>query len=425
MNSESVPEGLLRRADGHPTEVALRDRRRGARRETTWAQYARRTARVGLALAELGIQPGDRVAIQARNRPEWVLADVAIQGIGAISVGIPPSVSAPEVGYLLEHCGARVLLAEDWEQVDKAQAVRDRLPALERLVMLDAGGARGSGDPAIATFAELEAAVPERHAVSDWAGHVQSLDPAAVATIAYTAGTTGLPRGVALTHANLTWAATVMRRAFGAREDDQILSTVGLWRVAERVVTVAMAVEAGSVATFGSEGASALEQDLHEVQPTILLAGPELWERMPAVPAEGALARRRLRRQLGLSRTRVALSVAAPVSSRALEALGGLGVEVRELYALTECTSVCALAPPGESRPGTVGRVFAGVEVRIVADGEILIRSPGVFAGYFSDEPATRAALDPAGWLHTGDLGMFTADGFLTVTGRKPDADPG
>jgi long-chain acyl-CoA synthetase len=426
----TVPAMLLGQARERGGEVALRDRHRGRMREITWAQYARRTAQVGLALAELGIEPGDRVAIQSHNRPEWIIADLAVQGIGAISIGIEPLSPARDVEYLLGLCEARLLLVEDEAGLARAFAARERLPALERIIVMDARRVRRLGESADATLAELEAVVPARSAVEDWATHVANLDASSVATIVPTAGTTGPPRGVMLTHANLTWAAAITSRAFAARPDDEAFSSMSLCHLAERVASVATAVRAGYAVNFG-EGNAPFSQVLRDVQPTIFIADPRVWTGMLA-GVEARLAdarrdkrvRRRLRKQLGLSRVRVALAAAAPIGPWVLEELAALEVEVRELYGLTESTFVCTFAPPGQGRPGTVGRVLDGVEVRIVADDEIHIRSPGVFAGYFGDEAAAGQAIDSAGWLRTGDRGMFEPDGFLTITGRKPRVDP-
>jgi long-chain acyl-CoA synthetase len=431
----SVPGLLLRQAVERGTDVAMRDRHRGRWRETTWLQYAQRTARAGLALAELGIRPGDRVAILARNRPEWVIADLAIQGIGAISVGICPTLAASEVQRLIGHSGARMLLAEDEEQAEKAPAVRDRLTELERIVVMDAGVFGSSAVPRLASFSELEGAVPERHAVEDWADHAERLDPGSIATIVYGTGTTGSSGGVMLTHANLTWAAATLREALGARPNDNLVAADSLCRIVERVASVATAVDAGYVVHFGER--DSFPQELRDVQPTLLVVAGQVWEALLAgdgsrtadIRSGGtrpgdALLRRSERKRLGLSRVRVALAT-HPMAPEVLDAFLGMGVEVREAYGRCENTFICTLAAPGAGRPGTVGQVLAGVEVQIVSDAEVLVRSPGVFAGYLADEPATRAALDPSGWLRTGDLGMFDADGFLTITGTKRRMHPG
>lgn len=431
----SLPGLLLRQARERGAEVALRDKHRGLWREITWGSYAQRTAQVGLALAELGVRPGDRVAIHASNRPEWVIADLAIQGIGAVAVGVED----PEVEAALAHCEARVLFAEGDEQLDRALAAREGLPALERIVVMDSGSDRRLDDRAVVTFFELEHAVPVRGAVQDWASHVEDLDPASVATIVYTGSEPGHRKGAMLTHANLAWAAGTLRESLSARPDDEILSALPLGHIAERVISVATAVDSGLTVNFG-EGGDSFARDVRDVQPTVVVRRAREWEAVMAGvearmadasrakraaykfgaagggPVGNALARRPVRAKLGLAQVRAALSVAGPVEPRTLESLRSLGVEVRELYGLAETTSVCTLAPPGHGRPGTAGRVPDGVEVRIFGDDEILVRSPGVFAGYFRDEEATRAAIEPTGWVHTGDRGMFDPDGFLTLT---------
>ncbi|MDP9384792.1 MAG: AMP-binding protein [Actinomycetota bacterium] len=440
----SLPEMLLHQARERPRAAALREKHRGRWRETTWAQYAECAARVGLALAELGVEPGDRVAIHAENRPEWVISDLGIQGIGAIAVGVYPTSPAAEVEYLLSHSEAKVLIAEDEEQLDKALAVRERLPALRRIVVMDPRNVAQLDDPMIVTFEAFEASVDSDGAVEAWAARAQQLDPAAPAIIVYTSGTTGPPKGAMLTHANLAWAASVLREAFGARPDDEVLSYLPLSHVAERIFSVIDAVGIGYVVNFG-EGGESFAQDLRDVQPTIFIGVPRVWEKMLAGvqirmgdasrlkraayrfgtggggPARSLLLHRPLRDKLGLSRVRVAVSGAAPIAPQVLEFFRGLGVGVREVYAQTENTAVCTFTPEDDVRLGKVGKPVEGVEVRIAEDGEILMRSPGVFAGYFRDEAATRAVLDDDGWLHTGDVGELDPDGFLTITDRKKD----
>jgi long-chain acyl-CoA synthetase len=459
----SLPALLLRHARERGDAVALREKHRGRWRETTWSGYAAAAARIGLGLAELGVGPGDRVAVHATNRPEWVVADLAVQGLGAVTVGIYPTSPAAEVEYLLAHSGATVLVAEDEEQLDKALAVRDRLGALRRIVLVDPRNVRLGADAGVMTWAELAALGERSGGVEDWAARAAQVDPQATAIIIYTSGTTGPPKGAMISHANLVWAAGRFRAAFGSRPDDEVLSYLPLCHVAERLGSVINAVATGYVVNFG-EGGESFGQDLRDVQPTVFLGVPRVWEKMLAtvqirmqdasrlkrwayhaalgrgrrlarrrmqgplgVPQRlegalaGALALRPLRDKLGLGRVRTAISGAAPIAPQVLEFFWALGVPVLEGYGQTENTAVCTTTPPEDVRIGAVGRALDGVELRIAPDGEILTRSPAVFQGYFADAEATRAAVDADGWLHTGDVGELDADGYLTITDRKKD----
>jgi long-chain acyl-CoA synthetase len=263
--------------------------------------------------------------------------------------------------------------------------------------------------------------------------------------IVYTSGTTGPPKGAMLTHANLTWAAGTFRRAFGTGPDDEVLSYLPLCHVAERLGTVINGLGTGYVVNFG-EGGESFAQDLRDVQPTYFAAVPRVWEKMLATVeikmadasrlkrwsyrtamrhAPGRLANllalRALRDKLGLGRTERAICGAAPIAPQVLEYFWTLGVPVYEIYGQTENTAVCTLMPFDDVRIGTVGKPLEGVELKIAEDGEILTRSPAVFAGYYKDDEATAAAIDPDGWLHTGDVGTIDEQGYLTITDRKKD----
>ena len=265
----SLPALLLGHARERPEAPAIREKRRGRWHELSWSDYAQRVARAAHGLRELGVEPGDRVAIHGENRPEWVIADLAIQGIGGVTVGVYPTSPAAEVEYLLGHSDSVVLIAEDEEQLDKALAVRERLPALRKIVVIDPRNVRALDDPMVMTWEELEAAGE----LDDYARTVDALDPADTAMIVYTSGTTGPPKGAMLTHANLTWAADTFRRAFGTGPDTEILSYLPLCHVAERLSSVINGLGTGYVVNFG-EGGESFAQDLRDVQPTLFPAVP-------------------------------------------------------------------------------------------------------------------------------------------------------
>ena len=459
----TLPAMLLDHAARRPSGVALRDKQLGVWREITWSEYAERAARVGLGLRQLGVTAGDKVAIHADNCPEWLLADLGIQGIGAVSVGVYPTSPPAEVEYLLAHSEAVVLIADDEEQVDKALAVRDKLPELRKIVVIDPRGVRALGtDPLLMTFAELEAMGGD-DPIGEWSGLARSLDPCNPAIIVYTSGTTGPPKGALISHDNLVAAANAFQAAFEGSPEDEVLSYLPLCHVAERLTSVIDALSAGYVVNFG-EGGESLATDLQEVQPTFFLGVPRVWEKMLAgieirmadasrlkrgfyrfwlnrgkkiaaarmrgrlgpihriVYAIGwVMMYRSLRRKLGLGRVRVAVSGAAPIAPQVLEFFWALGVSVREGYGQTEGTALATYTPADDVRIGLVGQALPGVELRIADDGEILVRSPGVFLGYFKNPEATRETVDEDGWLHTGDVGEMDADGFLRITDRKKD----
>ena len=460
----TLPGLLLVHADTHPKDTALRVKRLGRWVEISWREYANRAACAALGLRLLGIAPGDRVAVLSENRPEWLFADLAIQGIGAISVGVYPTSSEPDVADVLDSSGAKVVIVEDEEQLDKVIAVRAGLSELATIVVIDTRGIRALDDPMTISLDQLEnlGEAPARDVVDIWRDTVTGLpggDHAAM--VVYTSGVGGPPQGAMLSHRNLIATAEVLASFYGARRDEEVLSYLPLSHVAERLVSVATAIRVGYVVNFG-EGGESFINDLQEVQPTFFLGVPRVWEklmglvqtrvanatplkrwmyrfwqRQEARTAEtrrhggrgGRLSQglawlfllRSLRRKLGLARIRIALSGAAPIASGVLEYWWALGVPLRETYGQTEDTALATGNPENDVRVGTVGVALPGVALRVADDGEILVRSPGNFVGYLGDPSATRAVLDDDGWLHTGDLGELDRDGYLTITGRTKE----
>jgi long-chain acyl-CoA synthetase len=458
----NLPALLLERAESTPHAVAMRKKDLGIWKQYRWDAYAERTAAAGLGLRALGVERGDRVAVHSLNRPAWLLADLGAQGIGAVTVGIYPTSPAAEVAYLLDHSGAKVLVAEDEEQVDKALAVRDRLADLQHIVVVDPRGV-DMDDPLLMTFAELEKLGQEQGGLADFADAVAQLDPRDPAIIVYTSGTTGPPKGAMLSHANLLAAAANGQLVFEVSPDDEVLSYLPLCHIAERLISVIDALAHGYIVNFG-DGVDELAADLREVQPTFFLGVPRVWEKLMATVSirmedagwlkranyrlwmrRGAkLARRRwhgrlgpvakveyalgwlllyrsLREKIGMGRIRYALSGAAPIAPQVLEWFWALGVPVLEGYGMTENTAQATVTPADDVRIGKVGRPVPGSELRLTDDGEILTRGPGTVLGYFRNPEATAETVDADGWLHTGDVGQLDDDGFLTITDRKKD----
>jgi long-chain acyl-CoA synthetase len=461
--ARSLPDVLLARAAATPDAVAMRRSEECIWREVTWADYARRAAHVGLGLRSLGVEPGDHIAVHSDNRPEWLFADLGIQGIGAVTVGVYPTSPPAEVEYVLDHSESVVVIVEDEEQLDKALEVRSRLPRLRQIVVIDPRLVTAAlDDPGVMSFAELEE-LGASHDAGDYADQVARLDPADLATIVYTSGTTGPPKGAMLSHTNLLAAA----RSFSAIGDvdgrDEILSYLPLCHIAERLNSLVNALWHGVIVNFG-QGSDTFATDLRDVQPTVFLGVPRVWEKMMAT-VEIAMADatwlkrhtyavwmrrghrvasrrtqgqwdpltrvqyglgwlllyRSLRDKLGLRRVRIGISGAAPIAPSVLEFFWALGVPVREGYGQTENTAVATYTPADAVRIGTVGIPLPGTELRLAEDGEILTRSAATFVGYYKNPEATAATVDADGWLYTGDVGEIDDDGYVTITDRKKD----
>ncbi len=458
------PALLLQRAARRGGAVALRHKDLGIWRETSWAEYATRVAVQARALAALGVQRGDRVAILADNRPEWVVADLAAQSLGAITVGLYSTSPAAEVEYLLAHSGAVLCVVEDEEQWDKVRTVRASLPELRQVVVLETRGVHALGeDPLLLSIDDFDrlGAGATRDELSD---RVAAIDPSAVAILVYTSGTTGPPKGAMITHTNLMTAAQALSSAMAWEEGEEVLSYLPLCHILERLLSTVLALRATVTVNFGGGGES-LGQDLRDVQPHRFIGVPRVWEKMlasveirmgdaswlkratyrtwlgvgrgiarkrlsrtPLTPVDRLLYAmgwfllyRPLRQRLGLARLKLAGCGAAPIAPAVLEFFWAIGVPICEGYGMTENTAVATFTRPDDVRIGKVGRTYPGSEIRIAEDGEILTRGPGTFAGYFRNEAATREAIDADGWLHTGDVGTLDADGFLQITDRKKD----
>ena len=457
----NLPAKLLEHSQTRPNDVAMRHKKFGIWKEFTWEEYLNKVRSASLGFYELGVREGDKVAIHSENRPEWVFADLGIQTIGSVSVGIYPTSPASEVEYLLSHSEASVLVVEDEEQLDKALEAWDRLEKLQKIVVIDPRGVRGLDDPRIITFQDL-LDLGDLVVGKSFEEMTKTISSSETAIIVYTSGTTGPPKGAMITHENLRFAAITWGLVYEYRKNDEVLSYLPLCHVAERVISVANAVYHGYVVNFGEDTNSFME-DLREVQPTFFLGVPRVWEKMLAavqirsndatwlkrllfnfwIKQGGLLLQRRLnnkgtfidsiwfgigwlfvfrslKKRLGMMRVREALSGAAPIAPQVLEFLMSVGVPVREGYGMTENTAVATIVPSDELYLGSVGKSLPHSEVRIAEDGEILTRSDGTFKGYFKNLEATKETIIDD-WLHTGDIGHIDESGHLWITDRKKD----
>ncbi|HVL89503.1 MAG TPA: AMP-binding protein, partial [Actinomycetota bacterium] len=462
----TLPALFVGRARLAPGNVALREKAFGIWREHSWSDYEARVREIALGMVWLGIQPGDRVAILSDDRPEWVFAELGAVTAGATSVGVYPTSPAAEVGYVLEHSGARVVVAENQEQVDKILEVK--LPSLERIVVIDRRGLRGYDDPRLMPFEDVLSAGAQMHAAdpSHFERLVSERTPDEIAMIVYTSGTTGPPKGAMLSQANLAASIALTKSAWDEITDgDRVLSYLPLNHVAEKIFTIYFPIAFGVSASF-AESIDTVPENLREVEPTIFLGVPRIWEKMAAgieirmrdaSPVKRALFRfwlkrgqtyaerrlanggklpasvaplyalgwllvyRPLKKRLGLNRCRIAVSGAAPIAPGVLHFFHAIGLPVREGWGQTESCGVGTISPGDDIRIGTIGKAFEGVEIRIADDGEILMRGPHVFAGYYRNPKATAETVDGDGWLHTGDVGRFDDNGHLHIVDRMKD----
>ncbi len=464
---KSIPLLFWERAERTPAAVALRYKDLGIYEEVTWRAYRERVEDFCLGLVELGLQRGDRVAIMGDPCPEWFIADMATLCAGGVSYGIYTTCSISEVQYQLENGGASFFVAEDQEYVDKILAVIDRLPAVRHVLVADMRAMFLYRDDRILSIAAVEELGRRRKARDPDLFRKLILDARAdeVAVFVYTSGTTGPSKAAMLTHRDLM-IGMVWPYLEGypelARGSHRIITHLALAHLVERSMSLCLPLIA-EVVPHIPEDVENLRETLFEVQPTFFHAVPRIWEKIAsqllvgiqttsppkrlAYRAAMALGRRHLQyrwergrgravwaslyrlahlfvfrhllRRAGLSRTRSALTAGAPIPER-VQALWQIwGVNLRNLYGITEGTLV--LCQRGDyPRPGDVGLPLFPKEVRLGEDGEIIVGGPGLFTGYWANAAATREVLRD-GWLHTGDVAARTAAGHYRIVDRKKD----
>jgi long-chain acyl-CoA synthetase len=450
--------GAMDRAAARP--VVLRYKRRDAWEGISGAAVLERVHDVSLGLCELGIGPGDRVAILSENRPEWAIADYACLALRAADVPIYPTLPPKQIEYILRDSGAAAVFVSSKMQLDKILEIKERLPELRHVMVFDDLAAAEGTVP----FVDL--AIRGRQVRSrrpNWRDQALEVAPEDLATIIYTSGTTGDPKGVMLTHGNITSNVVTSVALLSISETDECLSFLPLSHIFERMVGHYTMLHRGVTISYASS-TDAVAAEMGEIKPTIMAAVPRLYEKIYARVLDAAasgspikkriffwakrtaetwleytLARRpvpsalafkkrlgdklvfaKLRARTG-GRVRFFVSGGAPLNPEIAKFFHAAGLPILEGYGLTETSPVIAFNTFDHLKLGTVGRPIPGVEVRIADDGEVLTRGPNVMVGYFKKPEATREAIDEDGWFHTGDVGILDGDGFLRITDRKKD----
>jgi long-chain acyl-CoA synthetase len=418
---------------------------------------------LSLGLDALGIARGDSVVIMSESRPEWLTADLAIQTRGAVTVPVYSTLTSAQARYIVEDSGARVAFVSTREQLEKLQRVRHELPSLEAIIAFDPPEA---ASPAVLT---IDSVAERGHArlMGEWGvgrafrDRAKEIRPGDVATIIYTSGTTGTPKGVMLSHANLLSNVMAGHTVVAVNDEDVSLSFLPLSHSFER--TVSYVYLAFGVTIIFAESIDTVGRDLPIVRPTVMTAVPRVYEKFlasilekgcalpqprrtlfhwgvrvarargragapersvgPILALESALADRlvfeKIRQSVG-GRLRCLVSGSAPLPVDVAQFFAGIGLPITEGYGLTETSPIVTANPMGKPRIGTVGPPIPGVEVRIAADGEVIVRGPNVMIGYHN-KPEDTADVLRDGWFHTGDVGTLDADGYLTITDRKKD----
>jgi long-chain acyl-CoA synthetase len=461
---DTVPKLFHLRVTEWGARTAFREKRLGIWRAASWRDYGDRAKWTGLGLVSLGLQRGEVVSILAETMPEWLYADMGVMSAGGVSNGIYPTDAAKQVEYILNDSGSRFLFVENEEQLDKYLEVRERCTQLRKAIVFDLEGLAGFRDPQVISFDEL-LALGRNHEANHpglWDELVDAAEPEELALLVYTSGTTGPPKGAMLCHRNVLFQIDNADAFIPLQQGGEQLAFLPLCHIAERTFTVFLPLRSGAVANF-AESIETVPDNVREVAPTLFFAVPRIWERFYsgivirmkeatwigrlayawAVRLGLAVAERRLegrepsaglalmfkianrlvleniKRSIGMHRVRYAGTGAAPIAPDLIKWYHALGIDMREVYGQTEN---CGLATgmPDRIKLGTVGVAAPRTELRLSPEGEILLRGPHVFMGYYN-RPSKTAETVRDGWLHTGDVGLLDNEGYLKITDRMKD----
>jgi len=449
--STTIADLIERAAERHTGSPALRYKQGGAWKDVSYSELGRTVSEVGRGLIDLGIEPGDRVAILCQTRPAWTYADFGITSTGAVVVPIYATNSPEECQWVAGNSESRAIVCENAEQVAKIRAVQADLPALETVIVIDSSGDSGDALTLDALRERGRGRDPEE--LSDRARAVTRDQPY---TIIYTSGTTGPPKGCVLSHGNYRDVVTMCERDAIVQAGDVAYLFLPLAHSFALLIQLTTLDLGATLAYFGGDPKQ-IVPELSEVKPSYLPSVPRIFEKLyTLVTAHGDPEQIKAATQVGLKvrqlqaageevppelqrhfdaaeeqlftrvraafggNLRQATSGAAPIAKEILEFFFACGVPVLEGFGMTETATATTVSTLDSYRFGSVGRALPGMEIRIADDGEVLLRGPNIFQGYYKNEDASAEALVD-GWLHTGDVGRLDEDGFLYITGRKKD----
>jgi long-chain acyl-CoA synthetase len=465
-DTSTLPKLLRRNAEAFGQAPGIREKHRGVWRTYSWQAYRDNVRDLALGLAALGFRRGDKLSVVGDNRPCLYWAQLAAQALGGVAVPAYQDAIASELVHVLDHAEVSVIVAEDQEQVDKILSLKDRLPRLRSVIFDDPRGLGRYREPMLQSYAQTQSAGQEfgRHNPGYFERELNAGRADDVAVIAYTSGTTGRPKGALLSHRNLIATAENYVSVESIRRGDNWLSYLPMAWVGDLMFSLATALVAG-VTVNCPEGPETVQRDLRELGPHALLAPPRIWESMltqiqvkagdaswlkrrvyeyfrraaerrelmraegKRVPLATNLAYRvgevvaygPVRDQLGLRISRWCLSGGAPLGPDTFRFFRSFGVNLKQIYGATEASAIVVFQRDGQADPNTVGQPVPGWEIRIDDKGEVYLRGPGVFLGYYKQDEATREAITPDGWLKTGDAGFIDPQGQLAIIDRAKD----
>jgi long-chain acyl-CoA synthetase len=418
MPDRNLSEVLRRQADSLGSRVAVRFKRDGRYQDLTWKQYRDDVLACAAALVENGIEPGNRVGLLGENRVEWLVADMGILTAGAVAVTPHSSLSAKQVAFQMRDAGAKWLFLSTAAQLEKRQQVCAEVPELKGVAVFDPIPHTRDATSWHDFLAKGRESLPRQAA--ELARREAALGPDDLATLMYTSGTTGDPKGVMLTHGNVLSNVRACLALQPVQPDEVRLCWLPLSHIYARVVDHYERLLAGLVLCL-AESAETVVANIAEIQPTHVSCVPRFYEKLLSMVAspDPAVTAAKLKHVFG-PRIRFLGAGGAPLPAAIEQTLRAAGLPVFPGYGLTETSPVLTFNFTGRDRPYTVGPALPGVEIKIAADGEILCRGPNIMKGYWNNPKATAEAIRD-GWFYTGDLGSLDADGFLSITGRKKE----
>ncbi len=464
-NQTSIPALFRFRAQTLKNKVAMREKHFGIWRSFSWDQYYTNSTRIGKAMMTLGLESGQTVSILADPCKEWLFFDLAAQCIGCVSCGIYATDSAPQILHICKDSDTALLMVENEEQLDKYLAVEEQLPNIHTVIVLDPTGLADLNHSKVIMLEQFYRLGDEadKELESEWNKRIDNAEPNDTAILVYTSGTTGAPKGAMLSHRNIIFIAHAFHEFYPITAEDDSVVYLPLCHVTERLLSVFLPLARCSTVNF-IEGQDTAFENITEVSPTYFLGVPRIWEKMYSsitlrmkdatwfgrkalqialsvgsmaadfedkglpVPTHIRLMHRaadflvlnNIKVLLGLDRVRIGLTGAAPISPDLIGWVRALGVPLYEAFGQTENVAFACGNYRGQVRLGTVGKPPPGVELKTAEDGELLIRGPLVFKGYYKQELKTAETIVD-GWLYTGDIAEIDADGFVKIVDRKKD----
>ena len=463
----TIPKLLKRNALKYGPRTALREKDLGIWQTVSWKEYWEHVRNFALGLKELGLKDReDKVSILGDNCREWLYADIGAQSCRAIAVGVYPTNVAEQCLYVLDNSDSSMVVCKDQEQVDKILEVKDRLPRLKTIIVVDMKGLRNYIDPMIFSFKDVEELGLAKHKKSPelFDRMVEATEPEDVGVMVYTSGTTGNPKGAMITHRNMVAMIQGLSQVLRFGRKDSFVSALPLCHIAERSFSMIFPMWAGCSVNF-AESVATLQEDLKEISPSAFLSVPRIWEKMHSniyikikdsfffkrwifnmtMPIGEKVASMRLagkpvppwwnvlngigylllfraiRNSLGLLNGRIFVSGAAPMSQELMHFYHAIGVPVRECFGMTECAGISVIPQGKHFRAGQVGQPIPGIEMKLADDGEIMLKGESVFKGYYGNPDQSATSFNEEGWLMTGDVGEITDEGQLKIVDRKKD----